>query len=65
MIKEITPQQKEVLGLLTKLSNIVSNCVWMAEHVDTSNVEEKINTGIWAAEHFVKEIKEINKTYQP
>lgn len=63
MEKIITPQQKEVLGLLTKLSNIVSNAVWMAENTESTNIDEKIDLGIWAAEYFTKEIKE--KLTQP
>lgn len=61
MSKEITTQQKELLRMLTQMANHVSNCVWMAENVDDSNVNDKIETAIWAAKHFIEEIEEIKK----
>jgi hypothetical protein len=59
MATEITEKQKDILGLLTKMSNIVSNSVWMAENVEGSNVKDKIETAIWAAKHFIEEIESI------
>lgn len=56
MEKTFTPEQKEKLELLNKMSNIISNSVWMAENTE-SDVNEKIDLGIWAAKYFISEIE--------
>lgn len=56
MEKHITPHQRELIDLLNKLSNFVSNQAYIAENYDC-NVDEKIETGIWAANHFIEEIE--------
>jgi hypothetical protein len=59
MEKTFTAEQRLKLDLLTKMSNIISNSVWMAENTNSA-VEEKIDLGIWAAKHFIGEIEKEN-----
>lgn len=60
MEKNITDEQKETLDLLTKMSNMVSNAVWMAENTG-SDVDGQIELGVWAADHFLSEIRSKQK----
>lgn len=57
----ITEQQQQQLQLLTKMSNMISNAVWFAEHGE-KDVDGQIEMGIWLARHFVDEIELIKKT---
>lgn len=61
MNKVITPKQRKLLDQLTKMSNIISNEVWVAENTDI-DVDECIDMCIWLAKHFTEEIDKIKAT---
>lgn len=58
MEKKLTPLQHDQLNVLEKLSNVVSNEVWIARNTDR-DVDERILMGIWLAKHFLEEIEKI------
>lgn len=61
MNKVITPKQREILDKLTKMSNIISNEVWIAENLE-KDVDECIKIALWLLKRFTKEIEEIKAT---
>lgn len=62
MQRQMTDQQKQLLKLLNNLSNVISNCVWIAENREDANINDKIETAIYHTEFMLKEIKSIQTT---